>query len=104
MPGEIMDVLLDTLDKHANLVLILVTAVYVILTWFIVRETRRAREAATEPYLVATLLPTDRRGRLVFLRVHNVGGRPAFNIEAEVRFIPARATGPIKVRHAVLFA
>lgn len=78
--------ILDLLNKYANLILILITAAYVLLTWGMVQEMKRAREGENTPQLVATLIPFGRM--YVKLRIYNTGHGPAINVEAIIRFEP----------------
>ena len=81
---------LDLLNRYSNLILIIVTTVYVILTWGMVREMRRAREAENEPHLVAALIPFGPLN--VKLRIYNTGPGPALSIEAAIYLEPAHDT------------
>ncbi len=65
-------------------VVALSTVAYAILTWHLVNETRRMREAQTEP--MVTLTYHSREGEIgdIDLRIKNVGGGPALDIKFEV--------------------
>jgi hypothetical protein len=81
---------LDLLNRYSNLILIVVTGVYVVLTWRMVLEMRRAREAESEAHLVAMLVPLGPLA--VKLCIHNAGAGPAFSIRAEFQVIPSGNT------------
>ena len=51
-----MQIFLAVLNSYSNLILAIITLAYVILTWRMVVEMRKA-EAEIEPQLVATLIP-----------------------------------------------
>jgi hypothetical protein len=94
--------LLNLLNQYSNLILVTVTAVYVVLTWRMVREMREAREAESEPHLVATLVPFGVLN--VKLRIHNAGRGPALNIKAAFRLEPANGTEASTWLHPVLLS
>ena len=65
-------------------VVALSTVFYAILTWRLVNETRKMREAQTEP--MVTITYHSREGKIgdIDLRIKNVGGGPALDIKFEV--------------------
>ncbi len=93
---------ISLLNQYANLILVAVTTVYVILTWRMVTEMRRAREAESEPHLVATLIPFGTMD--VKLRVHNAGRGPALEIKTVFWLDPANNTTTRTWLHPVLLS
>jgi len=57
------------------------TVAYAILTWSLVSETKRMREAQTEPRIEVTLKPLDFAINIVRLHVRNIGLGPARNVK-----------------------
>lgn len=90
------------LNSYASLILVAVTVVYVILTWRLVLETRRAREAESEPQLIATLIPIA--AMLVKLRISNVGRGPALDIQANIFLEPNKGDDISTWRHPALLS
>jgi len=65
------------------------TTGYAILTWFLASETRRLREASTEPHVGVSVLPSEYAPvGFADLVIRNSGLGPAF----DVQFIPEEAT------------
>ena len=93
---------LDFVNRYSNLILVVVTAVYVVLTWRMVLEMRRAREAESEAHLVAMLVPLGPLA--VKLCIHNAGTGPAFNIRAEFQVVPSGDTTPKIWLHPALLS
>jgi len=60
------------------------TIIYAILTWRLVSETRKMREAQTEPKVSVTIQPREERINLIDMVIQNIGLGPAYNIEFEV--------------------
>jgi hypothetical protein len=79
-------IILDLLNKYSSLALVIVTTVYVVVTWLMVREMREAREMDTDPYLIATIVPISPVH--VKLQILNAGRGPAFSVIANVFFDP----------------
>ena len=94
--------ILDQLNKYSNLILILVTTAYVILTWRMIREMRRTREGENKPLLVATPIPFARLN--VKLRIYNTERGPAINIQALIRLEPEQDVQPGIWTHSALVA
>ena len=63
-------------------IVMLATVVYAILTASLVKETRRMREAQTEPRIEVMALPREEFVNIITLNVKNIGLGPAY----EVRF------------------
>jgi hypothetical protein len=57
------------------------TVAYAILTWSLVTETKKMREAQTEPRIEITLKPLDYAINIVRLHVRNIGLGPARNVK-----------------------
>jgi len=57
------------------------TVAYAILTWSLVSETKKMREAQTEPRIEITLKPLDFAINIVQLRIRNIGLGPARNVK-----------------------
>ena len=94
--------LLDLLNRYSNLILIIVTTVYVILTWGMVKEMQRAREAESESHLVAALIPF---GVLyVKLRIYNTGPGPALNVKASISLVPPDGVDTSNWQHPALLS
>ena len=91
---------LDQLNRYANLILVVVTAIYAFLTLRMVWEMRRTREAEREAHLVAVLFPNV--PGYAMLQIHNVGGGPALNIEGVFRLEPLDGAEAVKWRHPAL--
>lgn len=93
---------LDSLNRYSTLILVAVTTVYVVLTWRMVTEMRKAREAETSPYLIATLVPFGPLN--VKLRIHNAGRGPAIDIKVVFQLEPANGTEENTWLHPVLLS
>lgn len=61
------------------------TAVYAVLTWQLVTETRRMREAQTDPHVVVYFEPLEELLLLGRLRVKNIGLGAAYDITFSLR-------------------
>ena len=85
--------LLCYVNQYSNLILAVVTTAYVILTWRMVAEMRRARENESEPSLITTLIPFGPVN--VKFRIQNVGLGPALHIEARIKLEPDSGDSPI---------
>ena len=62
----------------------LATLVYAILTWKLVSETRKMREAQTEPNISVTIQPSEKWMEIVDMIIQNIGLGPAYNIKFEI--------------------
>jgi hypothetical protein len=94
--------LLDSINQYSNLVVAFVTIMYVILTWQMVREMRRAREGQIAPQILATLVPLG--PIYAQLCIQNVGAGPALEIESKAELLPAHGTELVIWRHPALMA
>ncbi len=72
--------MLEFLNKNAGALTVIFTAVvtlstvvYAILTAALVKETRRMRQAQTEPKIEITLRPSDEWINLIRLHLKNIG-------------------------------
>jgi len=68
----------------SSAVVAIVTAVYVILTWKLVSETRKMREAQTEPKVSIIIQPREEWVNFIDMVIQNIGLGPAYNIKFEV--------------------
>lgn len=73
---------MEILNQYANLILAVITTVYVVLTWHMVSELRRAREAQSEAQPIASLIPIA--PKYAQLRIQNAGQGPALDVEADM--------------------
>ena len=60
------------------------TVIYAILTWRLVSETRKMREAQTEPKISVTIKPREEWISFIDMVIQNIGLGPAYNIKFEV--------------------
>ena len=60
------------------------TVIYAILTWKLVSETRKMREAQTEPRIYVTIQPREEWINFIDMIIQNIGLGPAHNIKFEV--------------------
>lgn len=60
------------------------TVVYAILTWKLVSETRRMREAQTEPKVSLCIQPREELINFIDLVIQNVGLGPAYDIKFKI--------------------
>jgi len=65
-------------------VVAIATIVYAILTWRLVSETRKMREAQTEPKVSATIQPREEWINFIDMVIQNIGLGPAHNIKFKV--------------------
>lgn len=65
-------------------------------------EMRKAREAESEPQLVATLIPLG--GMIIKLRISNVGGGPALDIKAVISLEPNKEDNTATWMHPALLS
>jgi hypothetical protein len=97
-----LQAILGFFNQYSNLMLAIITLMYVFLTWGMVREMRQARKAELEPLLIATPVPITHKH--VKLRIQNAGRGPALNIETTLYFEPANNTKPHVWAHPVLLS
>jgi len=60
------------------------TIVYAILTWKLVSETRKMKEAQTEPKVSITIQPREEWINFIDMVIQNIGLGPAYNIKFEI--------------------
>ena len=60
------------------------TFVYAILTWRLVRETKRIRLAQIEPMVSVTYHPREEWNSFIDFRIKNIGAGPALDIKLDV--------------------
>jgi len=65
-------------------VVAIATIVYAILTWKLVSETRKMREAQTEPKISVTIQPIEEWTNLIDMVIQNIGLGPAYDIKFEI--------------------
>lgn len=89
-----MSEVLDFLNKNSGAltviftgVVTLATAVYAVLTWLLVNETRLMRQVHTEPKLEITARSLDIAIHIVRLHIRNIGLGPALNVKFSPRVI-----------------
>jgi hypothetical protein len=85
---------LDTINRYsnviliaANLLLVVLTGIYVVFTGRTVREMRLAREAELEAHLVVSLEPMG--ASHAKLAIRNAGGGPALDLEVKLSVRPS---------------
>ena len=98
---QFLSAVLDELQRYSSLILVIITGVYAFLTWRMVREMRRAREAEAEPHLVTALVLPYGPGETK-LRVENAGRGPALKIMARISLEPPGKTQAYEWCHPVL--
>lgn len=60
------------------------TVVYAILTWKLVSETKKMREAQTEPNISVTIQPREEWINFIDMIIQNIGLGPAYNIKFKI--------------------
>ena len=75
------------LNQNVNLLLVFLTAAYVILTYLILNSQRKLSSEQSRPFVYASL-PID--GMEIILSIKNIGNRPAYNVK--VTFEPNLTT------------
>ncbi len=69
------------ISSVSNPLLAILTAAYVILTFFILRSSQKTMQEQSRPYVVVSL-PVD--SSAIWFSVKNVGSRPAYNVEINI--------------------
>ncbi len=69
----------------ATVILAIVTAAYVLLTWKLNSETKMMRKAQTEPNISAIIQADERYINWINLLVQNIGLGPAYKVKFEVK-------------------
>lgn len=82
---------LDFLNKNSGAITViftgfvtLATIAYAVLTLKLVEETKKMREAQTEPKIFAMIEPDERYINWINLIIQNIGLGPAYNVEFKV--------------------
>ncbi len=75
-----MEIFLSTINSYSNLILALLTSIYVVLTAKMAWEMKLAREAQSDSFLAATLLPIA--PNFLKIRISNSGSGNAFDVRA----------------------
>jgi hypothetical protein len=86
--GDIIDFLNNNsgaLNVVFTAVVTVATAVYAVLTWKLVTETRLMREVQTEPRLAVTMRSIDEAIHIVHLHFRNIGQGPALSVKFHPR-------------------
>lgn len=65
-------------------VVTIATVVYAILTWKLVSETKKMREAQTEPKVFVMIQPREEWINWIDLVIQNIGSGPAYNMKFEI--------------------
>jgi hypothetical protein len=95
-----MNIVLELLNNNANLILVLITTVYVVLTGFMAREMKRSREAENEAQLIATFIPFG--AMHIKLRIQNAGKGAAFSVKANMKLQSENSIEETNWNHPVL--
>ena len=82
---------LDFLNQNSGAITVIFTGfvtiatiAYAILTWSLVSETKKLREAQTEPKVSAIIQPREEWLNFIDLVIQNIGMGPAYNIKFQV--------------------
>ena len=81
-----MTQLLDFLTRYSNLILAIITGIYVVLTWKMISEMRLARASQADANLIASPIPLGPVSAQVQLQ--NAGPGPASDIEVSISLDP----------------
>ncbi len=86
-----MEIILETLESNSELITLCFTIivgfstlVYAILTWRLVRETKRMRKSQTDPEVYLSLVQNEVSINFIDLKLENIGAGPAFNVKFKV--------------------
>lgn len=79
-----LTIVLDFLNQNSAAVIAIATIVYAFFTGKLVLETRRMREAQTEPKVWAYIQPKEGSINFIMMIVENMGLGPAYNIKFKV--------------------
>lgn len=67
-----------------TVVLVLVTAVYALFTWLLVRENRLLRQLGSDPHVIAYIVPERRNSGAIEFAVTNTGRGVAFDVSMKI--------------------
>ena len=93
---------LNFFNSYSNLILVLVTSVYVFLTWKMAVEMKKTRELQDDSLLVAALFPYG--VGLARLKIINVGNAPALKVSAVVKLSTDIGDNSLIWEHPVLLS
>lgn len=93
---------LNFFNSYSNLILVLVTSVYVFLTWKMAVEMKKTRELQDDSLLVAALFPYG--VELARLKIINVGNAPALKVSAVVKLSTDIGDNSLIWEHPVLLS
>jgi hypothetical protein len=91
------------LDSHSGSLLTVLTAVYVLGTFLMLRETRRSRLKAEEPNIQISLEPQARWGNFFDLVIANIGNVPVYNFSLKIEPAGLKTIGNRKLEDINLF-
>ncbi len=78
--------ILPYLSQYANLILIVLTAIYATLTWRMLREMRKAKKAELRPCIKASLESYSKS--TIVLKIQNIGKGAAIGVDVEYALKP----------------
>jgi len=73
---------LKDLNQYSNLILVIVTVIYVYLTYKMLKSNKELIQETTRPYVVVDLSAIDNK---ILLNIKNEGNRAAFNIRILIK-------------------
>jgi hypothetical protein len=76
-----------------TLALVVITTVYVVITWKLLAESKASRESASRPEVAIWAAVDDVHFWFIYLRIENIGGGPAFNVSFKIDQPTGRARG-----------
>lgn len=72
-----------SINALLSVLLVLITGVYVLLTWRLVAESRELRRAQASPEIAISLRPYEGGINFTLLRIENLGGGPALRVRLQ---------------------
>lgn len=97
-----MGTVFSIINSYSNLILVLITSVYVFLTWKMAAEMKKTRELQDDSLLVAALFPYG--VELARLKIINVGNAPALKVRAVVKLSTDIGNNSLIWEHPVLLS
>jgi hypothetical protein len=86
-PTDFLEIIIEIINQNSGLMTLLFSGVvavstffYAILTWKLVSETRKTREAQTEPKIEVRIWPREEYINFFDLIIENIGSGPAYDI------------------------
>lgn len=70
----------DWLNRNSSALIVIITAIYALLTFFILRSNNKLLVETTRPYIVVSLPAKE---LMIFLSIKNIGKRPACGVRVE---------------------